>query len=281
MIKSSNRFMIKNKITAIVCTYNSVKNIEECLRSLKDNKVDEIIIVDAQSSDKTILKAKKYCNKILQDERIGLGNARNIGIKRSSGKYILNCGPDNILPKGSLKIMIEYLDKPNVVGVGAQTKVLGKNYFSWSMNLYKRARFYYGEKEVIGTPTLFRANILKKYLYNKKSTFSDDAELCTRLKKFGYKFWTSRAFVFERKTDVLIDIIRRWKMYGISDYEIYFSNKKKWSFFRKINSIFYPLREELIKPFFRTPIFNNFGILPFLILITVLRYYFWILRYFK
>jgi glycosyltransferase involved in cell wall biosynthesis len=278
---STKKFMIKNKTTAVICTYNSENNIEECLRSLKKNEVNEIIIVDAKSSDNTIFIAKKYSNKILQDKRKGLGNARNIGIKKSSGKYILNFGPDNILPKGSLKIMIECLEKSNIAGVGAQTEVLGRNYFSWSMNLYKRARFYYGEREVVGTPTLFHSNILKKYLYNKKSTFSDDAELCNRLKKFGYKFWISRAIVFERKTDSLIDIIKRWKMYGISDYEIYLSNKKRWNFFRKANSIFYPLKEELIKPFLRTPIFNNFIILPFLMLITILRYYFWILRYFK
>ena len=279
--KSAKKFMIKNKTTAIVCTYNSENNIEECLRSLKNNKVNEIIIVDAKSSDNTIFIAKKYCNKILEDKRKGLGNARNIGVKKSSGKYILNCGPDNILPKGSLKIMIECLERSNVAGVGAQTKVLGRNYFSWSMNLYKRARFYYGEREVVGTPTLFHSNILKKYLYNKKSTFSDDAELCTRLKKYGYKFWISRALVFERKTDGLIDIIKRWKMYGISDYEIYLSNKKRWNFHRKIKSIYYPMKEELIKPFLKTPIFKNFGILPFLMLITILRYYFWTLKNFK
>lgn len=275
--------MKNNKIvfSAIVCTLNSDKNIVKCLKSLKNNCVEEIILVDGRSKDDTLSLAKKYCTKILFDNKSGLGNARNMGIKKSSGKFILNCGPDNILPKGSLKMMIKCLDKPNIAGVGAQTKVLGRNYFSWSMNLYKKARFYHGQREVIGTPTLFHSKILKKYLYNKKSTFSDDAELCNRLKKFGYKFWISRALVFERKTNSLIDIIKRWKMYGVSDYEIYLSNKKQWGFFRKINSIFYPLKEELIKPFLKTPILKNFAILPFLILISFLRYYFWILRCFK
>ena len=38
----------------IVCAKNEEKRIKNCLKSLKQNKVDEIILVDGNSADRTI-----------------------------------------------------------------------------------------------------------------------------------------------------------------------------------------------------------------------------------
>ena len=46
------------KISALINTLNEEKNIEKCLQSL--SWVDEIILVDMYSDDKTIEIAKKY-----------------------------------------------------------------------------------------------------------------------------------------------------------------------------------------------------------------------------
>ncbi len=53
-----------SEITAVVLTKNEEKNITDCLESLK--WVDNLIIVDDFSSDKTIELAKKYSVKIYQ-----------------------------------------------------------------------------------------------------------------------------------------------------------------------------------------------------------------------
>ena len=51
------------KISACVITKNEEKNIVRCLNSIKDI-VDEIIVVDTGSNDKTINIAEKYTNNI-------------------------------------------------------------------------------------------------------------------------------------------------------------------------------------------------------------------------
>ena len=50
-----------NNISAIVIAKNEESNISECLKSI--SWVDEIILVDAESTDKTVEFAKKFTHK--------------------------------------------------------------------------------------------------------------------------------------------------------------------------------------------------------------------------
>ena len=59
----------KLPITAIVMTYNEERNLRACLESVKDY-VDDLIIVDSFSDDKTEEIAKKYTNKFYQNKWI-------------------------------------------------------------------------------------------------------------------------------------------------------------------------------------------------------------------
>ena len=57
---------MRQKISAIVPTYNEKNNIEDCLKSL--DWVDELIVVDSFSKDKTISIAQKYADRVIQHE---------------------------------------------------------------------------------------------------------------------------------------------------------------------------------------------------------------------
>ena len=52
----------KLPITAIVLTYNEEKNLPACLDSIQEY-VDDIIIIDSISNDKTEEISKQYTNK--------------------------------------------------------------------------------------------------------------------------------------------------------------------------------------------------------------------------
>ena len=40
-------------VSAVVCSWNCAESIERCLKSLRDNNIGELILVDANSDDGT------------------------------------------------------------------------------------------------------------------------------------------------------------------------------------------------------------------------------------
>lgn len=264
-------------VSVVVCTMNAANTIIECLKSIKENNPREIILVDAHSTDGTQELAKPYVTKEYEDPGLGLAMARNIGLDHANGKYICYVGPDNILPSGTLKYCIDYLNKYNHIGVSTQTFMKNKNssYLLYAMDLHKRARFFPGTRSVIGTPHIFIKNILEKNRFDENMTHSDDSDLCFRLSQLGYTFGIADTFVYETSTDNIVSVLRR---YGLSDFEYYRKYSKKWRLKRKIISFLHPFLSEFLGPLAsnRLKIKEKIKIVPFLLFITVLRYIFWI-----
>lgn len=267
-------------VSVVICTKNAANTIVECLKSVVENNPREIILVDAHSDDGTQELAKLYVTKIVEDPGLGLAVARNVGLEHVKGKYICNVGPDNVLPQGTLKYCIGHLNKNDYVGVSTQTvlKNTGSSYFLYAMNLYKKARFYTGPRPVIGTPHLFITDIIKKYKFNNKMTWSDDSDLCFRLSKLKYTFGIADTFVYEIGMESIDSIKTRWKGYGLSDFEYYMKYSKEWKLKRKILSLLHPVRSEFLDPLLskRLKIKEKIQITPFLLVVTILRYIYWI-----
>jgi len=255
---------------------NSISGIEECLVSLRDAGVGEIIVVDASSTDGTQEIASRFADKLLVDPGTGLGNARNIGIKESKGKLILNMGSDNVMPEYQLEKMINYLEGGSFHGVAARTQVVGESFCAQGLNSWRAGRFPEGERAVIGTPTLFLGDLLRAHPYDPTRRFSDDSELCERwARQFNAKFAISDALVLEVGKTSWSEIQIRAKMYGISDQEIFMKNKGAWSLARKTKSILHPLAVDFITPAQQLRLSQAPRSLPFLAAFTSLRYASW------
>lgn len=85
------------KISAVIITFNEEKNIQKCIDSVKD-VVDEIIVVDSFSSDKTEEICKKNNDvKFLQHEWKGYGQQKNWGNRQCRYDYILSLDADESL----------------------------------------------------------------------------------------------------------------------------------------------------------------------------------------
>lgn len=75
------------KISAIVLTYNEEKQIRDCLETIK--WVDEIVICDSFSTDKTIEICREYSDKIYQRKFDNFGNQKNWTLDKPSHEWVL------------------------------------------------------------------------------------------------------------------------------------------------------------------------------------------------
>jgi len=101
----------KNPIFSItIPTLDSEKTLKITLESIKNQTFQdyEIIIIDSGSKDKTLEIAKQYTSKIYHDPRKLLG-ARQTGLLKSSGEFIILLDSDQILHKTTLERAINIL----------------------------------------------------------------------------------------------------------------------------------------------------------------------------
>src|SRR5260370_30986132 len=100
-----------------IVAWNCKKVAEECVESLRAYSQDpnaEIIVVDNASSDGTCeLVRDSYpgVTLIQSEANLGFAKANNIGIRKSSGKYICLVNPDVRVLDGCIEKMLAYIEE--------------------------------------------------------------------------------------------------------------------------------------------------------------------------
>ena len=82
-------------ITLGLVTRNNEKTIGDILSQL-DSDVDEIIVIDSNSSDDTIAIASHFKARIYENDNKNIGDIKNFIIDESSSQYVLFMGCDEI-----------------------------------------------------------------------------------------------------------------------------------------------------------------------------------------
>lgn len=111
------------KLSIIIPTYNAHEWIEQCLDSIRLHRPAadyEIIAVDDRSSDDTvaIVRSKFPDVRVFANDRnLGFGKTVNVGLKASSGEYILVLNNDTWMHARALDELIAYLDAHPDTGI--------------------------------------------------------------------------------------------------------------------------------------------------------------------
>lgn len=144
--------MVKKKITAVVLAKNEEKNLSLCLKKLV--WVDEIIVVDDYSEDKTVEIARKFGARIFQRKLDDFAAQRNFALKRVETEWVLLVDPDErVTPtlaseiQGAIKknnYAGFYFPRKNII-FGRWVKHSGW-YPDWQLHLFKTRKGKYFEK---------------------------------------------------------------------------------------------------------------------------------------
>lgn len=234
--------MNRTLFSVIVPFYNSQDYLEECILSVLNQDCDsfELILVDDGSTDNSYLICKKY----LPDNRIkyfkknngGVCSARNYGIIKSTGEYIVFLDSDDYLEKNALssyeKIIIKEYDfvcsSFNVV-----TKRKTTSSFLPNKEYSKKdvSSCLYDLMFVISATVgkLFKSQLIKsnKIMFDDRFSYSEDTLFNLTYLQFCESFYTTNKITYNiRRTSKnslstrLLDNIEQ--VYGIQ-YDIFVS----------------------------------------------------------
>lgn len=97
------------KISGVIITYNEEKFIEKCLQSVMDI-VDEIVVVDSFSTDKTKEICLKYNVRFIENKFDGFTTQKNFANNQAKYDYVLSLDADEALSKMLKKSILNIKD---------------------------------------------------------------------------------------------------------------------------------------------------------------------------
>ncbi len=106
------------KITVVIPCLNEEEGIGLVLQKIPEF-VDEVIVVDNDSTDKTAEIARKMGAKVIHEKIRGYGRAYKTGLKNATGDIIITLDGDHSYPVDAISYLIENLLRSDVKFISA------------------------------------------------------------------------------------------------------------------------------------------------------------------
>ena len=110
------------RLSAVVVNYNARRHLLECVRSLRAEGVDEIVVVDNDSSDGSLAAVAALDPEVAcvpTGGNLGFGAAANRGLAVARGEYAAVLNPDVVVESGTMKALAAALDDDPGLGAVA------------------------------------------------------------------------------------------------------------------------------------------------------------------
>ena len=141
--------MNKLPITVIIMTYNEERNLRACLESVKDY-IDDIIIVDSISNDKTEKIAREYTKKFYENKFINQAKQFIWAIDNCEiqNEWILRIDADERWTKEGFEELAKIMQDDEVNGIYVKMKIYfmgrfikhGAFYPNYFLRVYKKSK---------------------------------------------------------------------------------------------------------------------------------------------
>lgn len=98
------------KISGCIISFNEEAKIEDCLRSLLPI-VDEIVVVDSLSADRTVEIARRYTDRVYDQAFLGHIEQKNLAVSKANHDWILSLDCDERLDERLTQAILEIKDR--------------------------------------------------------------------------------------------------------------------------------------------------------------------------
>jgi hypothetical protein len=197
--------MNKEKVSIVSCSYKTKEMTLNFISELKklEYKNIEIIIVDDGSNDETAESIKKKFKEVIiikNEKNLGFSKANNVGIKKTSGKYIILINNDlNFPDKKIISKLINVFKAYEKIGI-LFCKVVGLD--GKIQNRVKTPEIEHKVNIGGGPLMFFDASTIKKvngFDEGFSPAYYEDNDLSLRLIKKGYSLiYTPKTWVIHK-----------------------------------------------------------------------------------
>jgi glycosyltransferase involved in cell wall biosynthesis len=124
------------KISVVIPAYNEEKYIKTCLESIlnQEEQADEIIVVNNNSTDKTVELAKEYPVRVVNEAEQGMIQARNRGFNEAQYEIIVRTDADTIVPQNWIKRIKKYFENEKLIALSGPS-----SFYETNNNLSEKA----------------------------------------------------------------------------------------------------------------------------------------------
>jgi glycosyltransferase involved in cell wall biosynthesis len=206
------------RISLYIPCYNAEKSINDCLQSVfnQSYKIDEILIIDDGSQDRTVEIAERYPVRIIRHKQNkGLAACRNTAFRKANNEFIASLDSDCIADPKWLTQLVNCFSDDDIAGAGGilidrYTLSTADTWRSvhmaqhWGAELIEYPPFLYGNN------TLFRKKSIEKAgFYNEKyRTNYEDLDICMRIYNCGFKLiYNPKAHVEHLRKDTIKSVL--------------------------------------------------------------------------
>lgn len=250
-------------VSIVIPTYNRAVMLERLLKSIYSSsyKNIQVIVVDDNSSDTTTemltkeFKTKKRFMIHRNKKNLFAAASRNIGLKKSNGKYILFIDDDNVVDKDMIKILVSEIEKNQKIGeIGpVNYSYSKKNKILWSCtkrnmttsktnqvrNITSFKHNAVWESDDILNSYMVRTSAIKEnkiFFREEYGIMYEESDLAYRIRGSGYKV------VVARKAKIFHDIESYSNGKLTSNYMDHFMTDKRRPFVTARNRIIFHSR---------------------------------------
>jgi len=222
-------------ISVVIPCYNQGKYLKDALDSLHqcDSALFETIIVNDGSTDEFTNQYLEELSKtgynVIFQQNTGLGGARNSGIHRATGKYILPLDADNKIYPAYLERSISILDNnENVAVVYGNANYIGEKKGVLKPGPFNLQRLMLGN--YIDACAVIRKTVIEEvgFFENMKIMGYEDWDLWLRIgfKGYGFQYLDEVLFDYRVSADSMMKTLNA-SIQQQNEIETYFLNKYK------------------------------------------------------
>jgi glycosyltransferase involved in cell wall biosynthesis len=141
--------------SAVVITWNEEERLRACLTSLA--WLDEIVVVDAESQDKTVEVAREFTDRIIVRPWAGFAAQKNFAVDQARGQWILSVDADEeVSVELREEIEVVLSEASSAVGYALPRRNIfwdrwirhGGLYPDWQMRLFQKGRGRFVQRAV-------------------------------------------------------------------------------------------------------------------------------------